>query len=72
MADSRLFLANVPPGMEARLQRVALGLTQWEVAQRAGVAPWAVSAVETNGRYVPPAWVAKIRAALELEANHGG
>ncbi|MFQ6026630.1 MAG: helix-turn-helix domain-containing protein [Dehalococcoidia bacterium] len=53
--------------MEARLARVSKNLAQWEVAQKAGVAQWAVSAYERGDRYVPPSWVAQIREALGLE-----
>jgi transcriptional regulator with XRE-family HTH domain len=65
--DSGVFLAvGLTSGMESRLARVARGLTQWQVAMKAGVAPWAVSAYERNDRYVPPGWVRKIKAALDL------
>ena len=67
MKDSGVFVATgLTPGMEARLARVARGLTQWQVAVEAGIAPWAVSAFERSDRYVPPAWVRKIKAVLGL------
>ncbi len=53
--------------MEARLARVVLGLAQWQVGYKAGVAQWAVSAYERGDRYIPPAWVLRIRLALGLE-----
>lgn len=68
MHESSVFVAyDLTPGMEAKLRRVALGLTQWQVAAQAGVAPWAVSSYERHDRYVPPGWIKKIRTALGLE-----
>ena len=68
MKDSGVFVATgLTPGMEARLARVARGLTQWQVAAEAKVAPWAVSAYERADRYVPPGWVRKIKAVLGLD-----
>lgn len=68
MKGSAFFIAsNLTEGMEARLARVSKNLAQWEVAQKAGVAQWAVSAYERGDRYVPPSWVAQIREALGLE-----
>ena len=66
--DSGVFIATgITPGMESRLARVRQGLTQWQVAFEAGVAPWAVSAYERHDRYVPPGWVRKIRGTLGLD-----
>ena len=62
-----MFFATVDRPLEAKLARVARRWTQWQLAQRAGVAPWAVSAYEPQRRYVPPSWVARIRAALGLD-----
>ena len=68
MKDSSVFVATgLTPGMEAKLRRVALGLTQWQVSNAAGVAQWAVSAYERQDRYVPPAWIRKIRTVLGLD-----
>jgi len=64
--DSRLFIANVSEGMEAKLRRVELGMPQWEVAQQANVPPWGVGSYERGDRYVPPAWHDRIRKALGL------
>ena len=61
------FAKDLTPGRQARLARVALGLTQWQVANVAGVAAWAVSSYERGDRYVPPSWVGRIRRALGLE-----
>jgi DNA-binding XRE family transcriptional regulator len=65
--SSDFFVSGLTEGMETRLARVALRLTQWQVANKAGVAQWAVSAYERGERYVPPAWVRRIREALGLE-----
>lgn len=70
MDDTSVFVvAGITPHLEARLARVARGLTQWQVAQMAHVAPWAVSAYERADRYVPPSWVRRIREALGLEVS---
>ncbi len=68
MKDTSAFVATgLTPGMEVRLARVRQGLTQWQVAVQAGIAPWAVSAYERHDRYVPPAWIRKIREVLGLD-----
>ena len=68
MKGSSVFFAkDLTEGMEARLARVVLELAQWQVADKAGIAQWAVSAYERGDRYVPPAWVRRIREALGLE-----
>ncbi len=68
MKGSGVFFANnLTDGMETRLARVTLGLAQWQVANNAGVAQWAVSAYERGDRYVPPGWARRIREALGLE-----
>ncbi len=36
-------LRGLPPGLRVRLRRVALGLSQWEMAQRLGTTQTAVS-----------------------------
>ena len=72
MKNSAFFVANgLTEGMEAKLARTALCLTQWQVSNKANVAQWAVSAYERGDRYVPPAWVRRIRAALGLEVANG-
>ena len=68
MTNSPFFVARgLTEGMEARLARVAQELTQWQIANQAQVAQWTVSAYERGDRYVPPAWVRRIREALNLE-----
>ena len=70
MKDSSDFVASgLTEGMEARLARVVQGMAQWQVGYKAGVAQWAVSAYERGDRYVPPAWVRRIRVALGLEPS---
>lgn len=39
-------LRGVPPGLRVRLRRRALGLSQWDVAQRLGITQSAVSQAE--------------------------
>lgn len=65
---------HVPEGACAigRMRRAAIGLTQWHVAQKAHVAPWAVSAVETGARYVPPRLRSRIRHALGFVDDEAG
>ncbi len=71
MKGSALFIASgLTEGMEARLARTALALTQWQVSNAAGVAQWAVNAYERGDRYVPPGWVRRIREALGLEFTY--
>ena len=69
-APSFLFVATgLTEAQQLRAARASLGWTQWQVAQAASVAPWAVSALERDARYVPPSWKARIRATLGLEAT---
>ena len=56
-------------GQQAKLAWIASGLTQWQVAHLAGVAPWAVLSYERMGKYVPPARVGRICRTLSLETS---
>ncbi len=68
MTGTKFFIASgITEGQEVRLARTLAGKTQWEIAQKAGLPQWAVSAVERADRYVPPSWRRKIRAALGLD-----
>jgi predicted transcriptional regulator len=67
-SPTSVFVASgLTQGEIAKLTRVRRGLTQWQVAQLAQIAPWAVCAYERGTRYVPPAWVRRIRYVLDLE-----
>ena len=56
-------------GQQAKLVWTASGLTQWQVAHLAGVAPWAVLSDERMGKFVPPAGVGHICRTLNLETT---
>ncbi len=71
MSDQVFVASGITQGMKVRLTRTALGLTQWQLAHKAGVAQWAVSAYERGDgtRYVPPGWVKQINTALDIESD---
>ena len=54
---------------QAKLTWIASGLTQWQVVNLAGLAPWAAFSYERTGKYVPPARVGHICRTLGLEAT---
>ena len=56
-------------GQQAELAWIASGLTQWQVAHLAHVAPWAVSSYERKDKYVPPERVGRICRTLSLETS---
>jgi len=57
-------------GEEVRRRREALGLTGAQLATRAGLAPSAVSQIETGKRTPSSASVIKLAAALGVEVGH--
>lgn len=68
---SGFFIASgLSEAEEIRAARAVKGITQWQLAQIAQVAPWGVSGLETTHRYVPPSWKRRIRLALGLEADY--
>ncbi len=60
-------LRGLPPGLRARRRRVALGLSQWEVAQRLGITQSAVSLAERGRVEARP-----LELALQELAAGGG
>jgi len=59
----------ITSGQQAKLTWIASGLTQWQVVNLAGVAPWAVFSYERTDKYVPPARVGRICRTLSLETS---
>ena len=57
-------------GMDVKLARVQLGLSQWELARRAGTSAPRVSEMETGKRDVPPNLIMVLQRAL-AEAEVG-
>lgn len=61
-------LERLDEGTQFRLARVAAGLSQYDVATRAGVAPQRISELERGRGQLPPVVIERIRGVLD-EAN---
>ncbi len=57
-------LGELPPGERLRLRRLALGLSQEEVAERSGLTQPNLSAIESGRRTIGPGVEGRLRAAL--------
>ena len=62
-------MRRAPVGFRIRSARRALGLTQAELAKRAGISPSYLNLIEANKREIGGTLVQKIAALLEVEAD---
>ena len=63
-----LQIDRLPEGTRLRLARIALGLTLFDVGQRAAVSPPRLSELERGRPSLPPEAIERVRAVLAREA----
>ncbi len=62
-------MAKSPIGFRIRLERKALGLTQAELAKRAGISPSYLNLIEANKREIGGALLKRIADLLDVEMD---